>query len=143
MTQPAHRTRGKDRSFISDEGFRNATYDGTEGFIVKVRLTSYRSLPLSCIAGIELSVDGEPVAPDTIRFLYNGYSHRLDELPGLHTVWWFILDYAELFVARPGGLAAGTHEVAGTLITVEPYITAGRFSFFNSATKQLIVDADD
>ena len=143
MTQAGNLARGKDRSFISDEGFQNATHAGTPGFKLKVRLTSYRALPLSCIEGIELKIDGKPIAPSDITFIYNGYSHKLNELPRLHTVWWFILDYAELFVARAGGLAAGKHTVEGTLITVEPYITAGRFSFFNSVKKQLVIDSDN
>ncbi len=134
--------RSKDRSFISNAGFRNAIHGGRQGFILKVRLTSYRALPLSCIEGIELKIDDQPIAPGDITFILGGYSHRLDELPQLNTVWWFILDYAELFVAREGGLPAGAHVVEGTLITVEPYITAGRFSFFNSAKKQLVVDSD-
>jgi hypothetical protein len=34
--------------FISDEGFQNRTFHGKQGFTLKVRLTSYRSLPFSC-----------------------------------------------------------------------------------------------
>ena len=131
---------GKDRRFIADEGFRNEKHEGKDGFKVRVRLTSYRALPLSCIEGIRLKIDGETIAPSDITFILNGYSHQLDELPRLNKVWWFILDYADLFVARAGGLAAGPHEVEGTLITVEPYVTAGRFSFFNSVTKTLVIE---
>ena len=133
--------RGKGRGFIGDEGFRNAVHDGKQGFKLKVRLTSYRSLPLSCIEGMQLSIDGEAVDPNDITFILNNYSHQLHELAQLSYIWWFILDYAELFIAREHGLAAGEHEVEGTLITVEPYITAGRFSFFSSAKKRLLLEA--
>jgi hypothetical protein len=133
---------GKDRSFISDEGFRNAVFDGRQGFKVKVRLTSYRALPLSCVEGIELKVDGEPVDPCDIVFLLNNYSFKLNELPRLSTIFWFILDYAELFVPRENGLSAGEHDIEGTLITVEPYMTAGRFSFYNSSKKRLLLESD-
>lgn len=138
----AKETRGKGRSFIGDEGFRNALHDGKQGFKLKVRLTSYRSLPLSCIEGMQLKIDGEPIDPKDITFILNNYSHRLDEFPHLSNIWWFILDYAELFIARANGLADGEHEVEGTLITVEPYITAGRFSFFNSAKKRLLLESN-
>ena len=135
-------TVGKGRSFISDEGFRNAVQDGKQGFKLKVRLTSYRSLPLSCIEGMQLKIDGEPIDSNDITFTLNNYSHKLADISQLSTIWWFILDYAELFIAREDGLAAGEHEVEGTLITVEPYITAGRFSFYNTAKKRLFLETD-
>ena len=138
-TETAQTPQGKGRSFISDEGLSNAVRDGKQGFTLNVRLTSYRALPLSCIEGMQLKIDGKAVDPQDITFTLNNYSHKLDELPHLSHIWWFILDYAELFVAREQPLAAGTHEVEGTLITVEPYITAGRFSFFSSAKKQLLL----
>jgi hypothetical protein len=142
MSSAAKETRGKDRSFISNEGFRNAVHDGKRGFKLKVRLTSYRSLPLSCIEGIQLKIDGESIDPNDITFILNNYSHRLDELPRLSHIWWFILDYAELFIAREHELPTGEHEVEGTLITVEPYMTVGRFSSFSSVKKRLLLESD-
>ncbi|WP_316860956.1 DUF6379 domain-containing protein [uncultured Cohaesibacter sp.] len=133
------RPKPKDRAFISDEPVRNACLDGKEGFIIKVRLTSYRALPLSCIEDISLSVDGRSISKDDMTFILNGERHALSDLAKLSHVWWWILDYAELFVASVGGLASGNHEIEGMLVTVEPYITAGRFSFFNSSKKQLAV----
>ena len=135
-------TRGKDRSFISDENIQNVVHDGKQGFKLKVRLTSYRALPLSCIEGVEVKIDGELIDPRDITFILNNYSHKLDELGHLSHIWWFILDYADLFIARENGLPPGEHDVEGTLITVEPYITAGRFSFFSSSKKRLLVESD-
>ena len=140
MTQPNHRPPGKDRRFIADEGFCPATHNGQQGFKVKVRLSSYRSLPLSCIEAITLKIDGEAMAADDITFILNGHSLKLAELDQLSKVWWFILDYAELFVARTQLLASGEHEVEGSLTTCEPYITAGRFTFVNSAKKRLMLE---
>src|ERR1039458_10323325 len=71
--------RGKDRSFLCDDEFKNTILDGRQGFQVKVRLTEYRSLPLSCITGIELKVDGESVNPGDIVFTLNNYSHKLTD----------------------------------------------------------------
>jgi len=143
MTQPNNHPPGKDRRFIADEGFCLAVHGGKTGFKVKVRLTSYRSLPLSCIEAITLKIDGEAVAPADIHFILNGHSLKLAELGKLSKVWWFILDYAELFVARPQPLAAGEHEVEGSLTTCEPYITAGRFTFVNSAKKRLVLEPEN
>ena len=136
------RPKGKDRSFISNEEIRNVVQNGVQGFLVRVRLTSYRSLPLSCIEKIELSVDGVPVNPDDITFILNGYRHKLDELAHMSHIWWFILDYADLFVASKTPLPAGEHLVEGTLVTVEPYVTGGRFSFFYPSRKRLSVEVE-
>jgi len=133
--------KAKDRGFLADEGLRNVR-DGRRGFQLKVRLTSYRSLPLSCIEGIKLKVDGEEIDPKSLVLTLNNYSHKLDELPRLSHVWWFILDYGELFVPRETPLAPGEHEIEGTLITVEPYMTAGRFSFYWTSKKRLALEAD-
>ena len=131
-----------DRAFLSSKGFRNAVHQGRNGFELKVRLTSYRSLPLSCIEGIELSVDGQSVNPSDITLILENHSYKLDELRQSSNIWWFILDFAYLFVARDSALAPGEHDIEGTLITVEPYITSGRFSFFNTSKKRLYLEAE-
>jgi len=131
-----------DRAFLSSDGFRAAVHLGRKGFELKVRLTSYRSLPLSCIEGIELSIDGQPVNPSDITLILDNHGYKLDELRYYSNVWWFILDFARLFVARESALAPGEHDVEGTLITVEPYITSGRFSFFNTARKRLCLETE-
>ncbi len=132
----------RDRAFLCSEELRNGEHQGKQGFFVRVRLTSYRSLPLSCLEKIELSIDGKPVDPDCITFLLNGYSHHLGEFAHLSRVWWFILDTADLFVESQEPLAAGEHLVEGTLVTVEPYVTGGRFTFFYPSKKTLSVATD-
>lgn len=132
----------RDRAFITDIGLRNVTHQGRQGVSLKVRLTSYRSLPLSCIEGVQLSIDGEPVDPASMILTLNGYSHKLADLAGMSKVFWFILDYAELSVPRDAPLAPGYHDVEGTLITVEPYATAGRFSHYNTCKKRLLVESE-
>ena len=134
--------RGKSREFLADEPIQNVDRHGRKGFSLKVRLTSYRSLPLSCIEDIQLKIDGTPVDPKTIVLTLNNVGHTLDELPKLSDVWWFILDYGELFVPRDAPLPLGQHDVDAVLTTVEPYITAGRFSFRNPCRKQLVVESD-
>jgi hypothetical protein len=129
---------GKGRDFLSDGSLTNVIRDGVRGFALKVRLTSYRALPLSCIEGLRLAVDGEVIDPSTVILELNGYSHKLEELASLSTVWWFILEHAILFVPHEH-LAAGEHHFEATLITVEPYVTAGRFSFYNFCSKNLSI----
>jgi len=137
-----HRPPAKDRSFIADEEIRNTVYNGQPGYLIRVRLTSYRSLPLSCLDKIELKVDGELIQPQDLTLILNGYSHKLDELPRLSHIWWFILDYADLFVASPQPLSPGEHRVEATLVTIEPYMTVGRFPIFYTSDKRLSVAAE-
>jgi hypothetical protein len=130
---------GKGRDFLSDGSLANVTRDGVPGFALKVRLTSYRALPLSCIEGLRLAVDGEVIDTSTVILELNGYTHKLGELASLCKVWWFILEHATLFVPHEH-LAPGEHLFEATLITVEPYVTAGRFSFYNFCSKNLGID---
>ena len=126
----------KDRAFVGGD-LRNTVHQGREGFELTVRLTSYRALPLSCIEGIELKIDGQVVDPASLVLILDNHSYKLEDLPTCSHLWWFILDSARLFAPWSSKLASGDHDVEGTLITVEPYITAGRFSFFNSSRKKL------
>jgi hypothetical protein len=130
------------RSFLADEEIRNLVYEGKGGYMVRVCLTSYRSLPLSCLDKIELSIDGKLIDPNKMLFVLNGYSHKLNELPKLHHLFWFILDYADLFVESKEPLPPGEHLVEAMLVTVEPYMTGGRHAFFSPATKRLAVAQD-
>ena len=127
----------RSRQFIAAFPLRNAVVEGHSGVLIRVRLTSYRSLPLSCIESIQVSVDGVAADPGTVRLVLNGRTHRLHELAKLNDVWWFILDYADLFVPLRVPLGGGGHEVKGDLVTVEPYMTAGRFSFHHAAQARL------
>ena len=130
------------RSFLVDEEIRNVVFEGKSGYLVRVCLTSYRSLPLSCLDKIELSVDGKAIDKEKILFVLNRYSHKLNELPKLHHLFWFILDYADLFIESKEPLPPGEHLVEAMLVTVEPYMTGGRHAFFSPASKRLVVAQD-
>jgi hypothetical protein len=67
------------------------------GFELDIDLNWYRSLPLSCVETLELTVDGEPVARDAIAF----DGHSLDELADRWNEYWFVLDPATVRVRRP------------------------------------------
>lgn len=130
------------RSFICEEDLRIGTHAGEPGFLVRILLPSYRSLPLSCLEGIELRVDGVAVDPKDITLLLNGYSHKLDEMGSLSKNFWFILDKADLFIKRKEPLGSGRHELEGTMLLVEPYPTVGRLALQHTAKRQLSVATD-
>ena len=129
---------GVDRDFLVDGPLRLRSVERFSSVLLDVRLTSYRSLPLSCIAGIELAIDGAAIDLRDARIGISGVFHRLDALASLTGVFWFILDNATLVVPLPQPLAAGLHQVAGVLRTVEPYITAGRFVFCHTSERAMV-----
>jgi Domain of unknown function (DUF6379) len=132
---------GKRRSFLRDEPVRHVSRHGVSGIHLAVNLTSYRSLPLSCIEGLLLKIDDLEMDVSRATLLLNGQEHQLSGLSALSHVWWFILDPGAFFVPMAQPLTSGKHRLEATLITVEPYITAGRFLFYHSDQRELMVEA--
>jgi hypothetical protein len=97
------------------------------GFSFDLRIPWYRSLPLSCVEGLEVAVDGEAIASDDLRLSFDAQAYALDELPPLYDEWWQVTDAARVSVAKEGGLPPGPHELDVTLSVRIPYIIeAGR-----------------
>lgn len=95
--------------------------DGSAGVRLKIRLPWYRSLPLSCIERVEVTIDGEPVKRAEVSLTLHGQNHTLEESLGLHDVWWFVLDTADVHIRRSKSLSPGNHEVAVTMGCRIPY----------------------
>lgn len=131
---------GKSRSFLCENPIRNVVRNGVPGYELSVNLTSYRALPLSCIEGLILKIDGENVDVSKAQLIFNGTPYGIASLAGFSNVWWFILEPATLFVPSKSPLSKGSHQVDATLITVEPYVTAGRFSFYHPSSRNLAVE---
>jgi hypothetical protein len=126
------------REIIVNQTAVNDEVEGEKGLLLKIRLPSYRSLPLSCIEKIGVKIDGKNVCLSAAALRIENSWHPLAYLPTLLDVWWFILDPATLFV--PKVVVSGRHEVAVEIVRVEPYITAGRFSFTNTSTASVLVE---
>jgi hypothetical protein len=95
------------------------------GFELDVHLNWYRSLPLSCVETLELTVNGETIPRDEITFCVNGGDHALDELASQWDETWFVLDAATLRVQRPVVRTGDTTEVRIRLGSRVPYILVG------------------
>ena len=65
--------------------------DGS-GIAVSVQLPWYRSLWLSAVDDVEVTVNGTPVPKDRLRFELNGRSYRIEELPEQSETLWFVAD---------------------------------------------------
>ena len=132
------------RAFLSDHPLTAIDIAGEPGCLVAVRLTSYRSLPLSCIERLSLWIDDTSIDPSRIELVVGEHAYTLEQLPGLSRVWWFILDVGHLRVRLDKPLGPMSHKVRGELVTVEPYISNGRFHFTWTSERTLsTVDATE
>lgn len=86
-----------------------------------LRLPWYRSLPLSCVDGIQIAVDGAPVPERDVTISVGDVEHSIADSGDLAEVEWFVLDRATATFPAPDGVAAGPHEVAVTLTLRIPY----------------------
>ncbi len=118
---------------IIPDGSLRATVDGYE---IAARLNWYRSLPLSCVEKVSVSLDGRPVDPGKIRFGINGHEYRLEELDNLVEEFWFVQDTAVLHVLQAGAVASGeTHTLEVEITLRFPYIPVGSGKFLTTPTK--------
>ncbi len=96
--------------------------DEVIGYILKLSVTRYRSLPVSCIEICDLEVDGEPVSVEDMTFCINGKRFMMEQLKELWAEYWNINQQAEIQVLKTGGLAAGPHHVKLKLTMRVPYV---------------------
>jgi hypothetical protein len=108
-------------SMLDDDALRAAD----DGFELDVHLNWYRSLPLSSLKTVEVTVNGESIDRDEITWVVNGAEHRLDELAEHWDEIWFVLDPATIRVPRPLVQAGETADVTVRLGNRIPYILIG------------------
>jgi hypothetical protein len=103
---------------IADSSLRAA--DG--GFAFDVRLPWYRALPLACVEGLDVSIDGKRIPSEELRIEFNGQTYTLADLPPLYEDWWYVADAAPVIAPLPEGLGQGEHELDVTIHVRIPYI---------------------
>jgi hypothetical protein len=108
---------------LTDQVIRDGSLstDG-DGFSFDLRMPWYRALPLSCLEGLEVRIDGELVPSDRLRLSLGGRTYGLSELPPLHDEWWYVADPARVRAPKAGGLARGDHELDVMIALRIPYI---------------------
>ena len=99
------------------ENFRDG--EKIVGFSLDLRIANYRGYLLSQIEDVRLSVDGQWMDRDTLRFAIHGRQYTLAQMETVTDNYWGFRDRAALACLLPGGLEAGNHE-----ITVEEHIRA-------------------
>ena len=100
-----------DDKIIVPDSLERLTADGAEGFALLARLPYYRGLGLSMVEDIGVTVDGEKVPRENIRFSVRGRTWTLDEMETEYGDRWNFGEKARILVKKPGGLHAGEHEV--------------------------------
>lgn len=105
---------------IADEPLRVVE----NGISFRLRMPWYRALPLSCLEGLEVRLDGSEVPSDDIALSLGGQTYRLAELSPLHDTWWYVTDAIEITVprAQAPGTDADEHELDVTVALRIPYI---------------------
>jgi hypothetical protein len=101
-----------DNKMICTDLFENVVEGGeTIGFAFLGRLPYYRGLGLSMIEDILVSVDGEAIDRDNIRFSVRGRTWTLDEMECEYGDRWNFGEKARIIALKPGGLAPGKHKI--------------------------------
>ena len=103
---------------------KNVTEDGKViGYEMQTHITYYRAIPLSMVNYIKVSVDGEEVPAEDIRFACDPYDwFTLDEMTTVSTIKWEYGTPATVRVLKEGGLSKGEHDVKLTVCTRTAYI---------------------
>lgn len=111
-----------ERKTIQSSGFANTgPADARTGFQVMLRQPNYRSLRLSLVEGIDITVDGQTFPAAGNRVLLEGVEYSHAEMAETTQVRWKVGQCLTVLVPLAGGLAPGVHEVASLLHLRHPY----------------------
>ena len=92
------------------------------GFELRVGLPWIRSMPLSCLAGLAVAVDGVPLEAAGLTVVLGARNVPADSLRA-ESGWWFVQD--RLVLAGRRELRGGVHAVAVDFQLLVPYLQAG------------------
>jgi len=96
-----------------------------DGFALAIHSHWYRALPLTSLAVVDLTLDGDRVEPAELTVEANGKTFAFAELEELYDEWWFTTDAATLRIPRSGAAAGGRHRVELDLGLSIPYLIVG------------------
>ncbi|GGY13249.1 hypothetical protein GJV26_00430 [Massilia dura] len=102
-----------DQHIIFPGSVRNAE-DGS-GWRLGARLPYYRGQILSAVEDVALTVDGDKVPREHVRFTVRGRTFTLEQLETEYVERWEFGEVAEISVLQPGGLAPGSHRVTAAV----------------------------
>jgi hypothetical protein len=107
------------------------------GFEVKTYVSYYRSVPLSMIHKIEVTVDGVKSTPEDILFTPDQKEwFTFEEMKTAALYKWEYGDEATIFVKKPGGLPQGHHQVKLEIAIRTPYVPV---PFGGAVTRNIVI----
>lgn len=102
------------RQFYNPEAFTNVVCDGkVVGYSFEIKAQYYRSITLSIIRDIKVTVDGEEAKREDIRLTVNGETFTLEECRTVidPEFRWEFGDFNTVTVLKEGGLQPGKHHI--------------------------------
>ena len=109
-------------SVLGDDAVRATSH----GYEVDLHLAWYRSLPLSCVEDINISIAGNAAGRDDIRVVVGERKLTLDELADCVDDEWFVQDALTVAIPDSSPLASGSEaDVQVIMATRIPYIIIG------------------
>ena len=101
-----------DKYLIVEGSLRNVgPAEQPTGFAFDAKLGYYRGIGLSMIEALDVSVDGEAVPREAVRFDEGKGSLSLEEMETAYDRRWPFGAAATIIVERPGGLVPGAHRL--------------------------------
>lgn len=94
-----------DKLMIVEDSLANT--DG--GFTFLGRLPYYRGLGLSMVEDLQITIDGEAIARENVRFTVRGKTYTLDQMETVYDDRWNFGEKATITALKAGGLAPGKH----------------------------------
>ena len=111
-----------EKYMICENGFHNVSEHGqTTGFQICVRIGYYRGMPLSSLEDYAVTVDGQKVPREDIRFSVGGRTFNLQEMETTTDFRWQFGEIATVTAKKPGGLTPGMHDLEVTQQLRIPY----------------------
>ncbi len=114
-----------DNVIVADSLRNQVIHNNTLGYAFEVCLDYYRGQFLTVIDEFQITIDGEVVPTETIKFCINGKEFNPIEFEHCYSEFWQAIEPATINVFKPGGLKAGEHNVELHLIFRSPYMPIG------------------
>ena len=101
-------------SLFSDKDVRRHP----DGIAVSVQLPWYRSLWLSAVDDVAVSVNGASIPREDLRFELQGRTYRIDELPEQSDTLWFLADRPDVIIPLDRVPSAGEKVTVEVVLTM-------------------------
>lgn len=127
-----------EKYMIVEDDAANIVENGkVTGFQFGARLPYYRGIPLSLVEDIAVSIDGEVVPREQIRFSAHGNTYALEQMGTEVNDRWNMGEIAHIIVNKEGGLSKGEHQVGMMLNMRIAYLP---FPSIRQSEKKIVVE---